>query len=210
MCSYSETKATQILQGKEKAFQWRHSRRLARIYPRAGRADSSNPDPCPFWTCGVQMVALNFQTPDRAVQINHGFFTQNGGCGYVLKPDNMVDGCCFDPRSPSVRHESVTLSVAVLTGRHVGGDVGKSLTPTCLYEWKSVGVRPDCATGVDGRRARFFQSFVGRGVQLRRGSACLRWATATRRRLPPWLAQPKATCSAKWTIPIDCLRNGYR
>ena len=56
------------------------------------RTDSSNFNPIPFWLCGVQMAALNFQTPDKELQFNHGWFTQNGGCGYVLKPDFMVEG----------------------------------------------------------------------------------------------------------------------
>ena len=38
------------------------------------------------------MVALNFQTRDKELQINRGWFRQNGGCGYVLKPDIMTDG----------------------------------------------------------------------------------------------------------------------
>ena len=38
------------------------------------------------------MSALNFQTPDKELQVNRGWFRQNGGCGYVLKPDFMTDG----------------------------------------------------------------------------------------------------------------------
>ena len=32
------------------------------------------------------MVALNFQHPDVDMHLNQGFFRNNGGCGYVLKP----------------------------------------------------------------------------------------------------------------------------
>ena len=35
------------------------------------------------------MVALNFQTVDTYMHLNQGFFRQNGGCGYVLKPSIM-------------------------------------------------------------------------------------------------------------------------
>ena len=38
------------------------------------------------------MSALNFQSPDKELQINQGWFQQNGGCGYVLKPDFMIEG----------------------------------------------------------------------------------------------------------------------
>ena len=34
-----------------------------RTYPKGTRFDSSNYDPTLLWGCGVQMVALNFQTP---------------------------------------------------------------------------------------------------------------------------------------------------
>jgi len=30
------------------------------------------------------MVALNFQTPDLAMQLNQGKFEYNGNCGYVV------------------------------------------------------------------------------------------------------------------------------
>jgi len=37
-----------------------------------------------FWNTGCQMVALNFQTPDLAMQLNQGKFEYNGNCGYVF------------------------------------------------------------------------------------------------------------------------------
>lgn len=37
----------------------------------------------------MQLVALNYQTPDRPMWLNHGFFQRNGKCGYVLKPSVM-------------------------------------------------------------------------------------------------------------------------
>ena len=35
-------------------------------------------------------VALNYQTGGEAMQLNHGRFLDNGGCGYVLKPNFLV------------------------------------------------------------------------------------------------------------------------
>ena len=40
-------------------------RQLVRTYPRGTRFDSSNYDPTLMWGCGVQMAALNFQTPGK-------------------------------------------------------------------------------------------------------------------------------------------------
>ena len=34
-----------------------------RVYPKAGRVDSSNYDPIPAWISGCQLTALNYQTP---------------------------------------------------------------------------------------------------------------------------------------------------
>ena len=36
--------------------------------------------------CLLPLVALNYQTPDEDMHIYKGFFLDNGGCGYVLKP----------------------------------------------------------------------------------------------------------------------------
>ena len=38
-------------------------RQLVRTYPKGVRFDSSNYDPVRMWNCGIQLVALNFQTP---------------------------------------------------------------------------------------------------------------------------------------------------
>ncbi|KAI9350891.1 PLC-like phosphodiesterase [Obelidium mucronatum] len=63
-----------------------HTKHLSRIYPSPLRISSSNPEnPCLFWAAGVQMVALNYQTFDRGMQVNSAIFKGNGGCGYVLK-----------------------------------------------------------------------------------------------------------------------------
>lgn len=55
------------------------------------RIDSSNFNPVIFWSFGIQMVALNYQTEDTALHINTAMFEQNGRCGYVLKPSVMCD-----------------------------------------------------------------------------------------------------------------------
>lgn len=51
---------------------------LSRVYPKGSRMDSSNYDPMPMWNCGCQMVSLNYQTPDRSMQLNEGRFMRNG------------------------------------------------------------------------------------------------------------------------------------
>jgi len=43
-----------------------------------------------FWNTGCQMVALNFQTPDLAMQLNQGKFEYNGNCGYVVFVGDLI------------------------------------------------------------------------------------------------------------------------
>jgi len=70
-----------------------NSEYLSRAYPEGTNITSSNFDPLPLWLSGVQMVALNYQTTDRALLLNDGlFYDYNGGSGYVLKPPELLGG----------------------------------------------------------------------------------------------------------------------
>lgn len=42
-----------------------------------------------FWNAGCQLVALNYQTLDLAMQLNLGIFEYNQRAGYLLKPEFM-------------------------------------------------------------------------------------------------------------------------
>ncbi|TKC51155.1 hypothetical protein EI555_004221 [Monodon monoceros] len=66
-----------------------NKQQLSRIYPKGTRVDSSNYMPQLFWNVGCQLVALNFQTLDVAMQLNAGVFEYNGRSGYLLKPEFM-------------------------------------------------------------------------------------------------------------------------
>ncbi|KAK7830322.1 hypothetical protein U0070_018830 [Myodes glareolus] len=92
---------------------------LTRVYPKGQRVDSSNYDPFRLWLCGSQMVALNFQTADRYMQMNHALFSLNGRTGYVLQPESMRSEK-YDPMPPeSQRKILMTLTVKVLGARHL-------------------------------------------------------------------------------------------
>lgn len=47
-------------------------RMFSRVYPGGLRIASSNYNPVPAWCAGVQMAALNYQTPGLEMQLNHG------------------------------------------------------------------------------------------------------------------------------------------
>ncbi|XP_061406174.1 1-phosphatidylinositol 4,5-bisphosphate phosphodiesterase beta-4-like isoform X1 [Lethenteron reissneri] len=97
-----------------------NKRQMSRIYPRGGRVDSSNYMPQVFWNAGCQMVSLNFQTPDLAMQLNQGKFEYNGFCGFLLKPDFMRrPDRTFDPFSETPVDGVIagTCSVQVISGQ---------------------------------------------------------------------------------------------
>ena len=56
-----------------------------RVYPAGMRIDSSNFNPVSVWSCGIQMVAMNYQTiTDANLHLHSAMFS--GTPGYVLKP----------------------------------------------------------------------------------------------------------------------------
>ncbi|XP_029467242.1 1-phosphatidylinositol 4,5-bisphosphate phosphodiesterase gamma-1 isoform X2 [Rhinatrema bivittatum] len=121
MSSFPETKAEKYVNKvKGKKFLQYNRLQLSRIYPKGQRLDSSNYDPLPMWICGSQLVALNFQTADKPMQMNQALFTSSGKCGYVLQPASMRDEA-FDPFDKySLRIvEPLTISIEVLGARHL-------------------------------------------------------------------------------------------
>ncbi|NXH49065.1 PLCG1 phosphodiesterase, partial [Dicaeum eximium] len=123
MSSFPETKAEKYAnRSKGKKFLQYNRRQLSRIYPKGQRLDSSNYDPLPMWICGSQLVALNFQTPDKPMQLNQALFMLGGRSGYVLQPDIMRDET-FDPFDKNslkiVEPITVQLQVSILGARHL-------------------------------------------------------------------------------------------
>ena len=101
-----------------------------------------------FWLSGVQIAAINFQKPEKELQINQGWFLRNGGCGYVLKPTCMTKGC-FE--TPPFSNESMLLSVSVISGRHLNGmqNGSKRKSPTdTVVKVEIIGHPEDRAVGI--------------------------------------------------------------
>ncbi|XP_057558627.1 1-phosphatidylinositol 4,5-bisphosphate phosphodiesterase gamma-1 isoform X1 [Hippopotamus amphibius kiboko] len=121
MSSFPETKAEKYVnKAKGKKFLQYNRLQLSRIYPKGQRLDSSNYDPLPMWICGSQLVALNFQTPDKPMQMNQALFLAGGHCGYVLQPSVMRDEA-FDPFDKSSLRglEPCAICIEVLGARHL-------------------------------------------------------------------------------------------
>ncbi|XP_019146092.2 1-phosphatidylinositol 4,5-bisphosphate phosphodiesterase delta-4 isoform X1 [Corvus cornix cornix] len=72
--------------------------------------------------CHLPPVALNFQTAGTEMDLCDGLFSQNGCCGYVLKPPFMRDEeTLFNPSDPSSREGPgpITLTIQVISGQQL-------------------------------------------------------------------------------------------
>lgn len=135
MSSFPETKAEkQFLQQNTMLFLSYHRNQISRVYPKGQRLDSSNFNPMPFWNVGSQMIALNYQTGDRAMQLNQAKFRDNGQCGYLLKPSFMLNEG-FDPNNPNTISplEEKLVKIRIIAARHLFRG-GKCSNPLVVVE----------------------------------------------------------------------------
>ncbi|XP_019690168.1 1-phosphatidylinositol 4,5-bisphosphate phosphodiesterase zeta-1 isoform X3 [Felis catus] len=115
--SIGETEARKLLKLRAHEFVLHTRRFITRIYPKATRTDSSNFNPQEFWNIGCQMVALNFQTPGLPMDLQNGKFLDNGGSGYILKPQFLRDiKTQFNPNKPPNQSDPVTLTIRLISG----------------------------------------------------------------------------------------------
>uniref|UniRef100_F7CZJ3 Phosphoinositide phospholipase C n=1 Tax=Ornithorhynchus anatinus TaxID=9258 RepID=F7CZJ3_ORNAN len=149
--SFSETRAHQILQQKPAHYLRFNQHQLSRVYPSSYRVDSSNYNPQPFWNAGCQMVALNYQSEGRMLQLNRAKFNANGNCGYVLKPKCMCQGI-FNPNSedPLPGQLKKQLVLRIISGQQLPkprdsmlGDRGEIIDP--FVEVEIIGLPVDCS-----------------------------------------------------------------
>ncbi|XP_073723559.1 1-phosphatidylinositol 4,5-bisphosphate phosphodiesterase eta-2a [Misgurnus anguillicaudatus] len=148
--SMSETKAHQLMQQKPAPFIRFNQRQLTRIYPSPYRVDSSNFNPQPFWNAGCHLVALNYQSEGRVLQLNRAKFSCNGNCGYIQKPVSMCEGS-FNPFSedplPGLLKKQLVLKI--ISGQQLPkpkdsmlGDRGEIIDP--FVEVEIIGLPVDC------------------------------------------------------------------
>ncbi|KAK1790154.1 hypothetical protein P4O66_014071 [Electrophorus voltai] len=114
--SFKEGDAMKLAEKSANEYILHNEGKLSRIYPSGFRTDSSNYNPVPLWNAGCQIVALNFQTPCTEMDLNQGLFSQNGMCGYVLKPfflrhrDSEFDPITLN-RGPWLKHTEFRVMV---------------------------------------------------------------------------------------------------
>ncbi|XP_062348585.1 1-phosphatidylinositol 4,5-bisphosphate phosphodiesterase zeta-1 [Cinclus cinclus] len=118
--SIGESVARKLVRTSAKEFISHTTRFITRIYPKGTRMNSSNYNPQEFWNVGCQMVALNFQTLGPQMELQDGKFLDNGGCGYVLKPEFLRDrNTTFTPRNVGAHSKPMSLSIRLISGHQL-------------------------------------------------------------------------------------------
>ena len=214
MHSFSENKVRALARRTDR-LQWAifNQSHMSRTYPAGSRIDSSNYLPILPWALGCQMVSLNFQTPDTGLLLNDGRFRENGGCGYVLKPDELLQLQAPARKKPP---KPLKLTIRVLSG-HCLPKPRKKDNSSCIDPYVRVavfdvknGVKEDAVTyqtGVvynngfnpiwnEGRMKFTVENWVSGMLQL----------TIFDKASPPSSDEFVATAA----IPISCLREGLR
>uniref|UniRef100_A0A8C4QWH7 Phosphoinositide phospholipase C n=1 Tax=Eptatretus burgeri TaxID=7764 RepID=A0A8C4QWH7_EPTBU len=171
VCSIGELQALRLATERHDDFLRYNKRCLSRVYPSPQRTDSSNLSPMDFWKCGCQLISLNVQTPGLMLDLGLGWFRQNGGCGYVLRPSVMREEVAYfraDTREMCPGLAPQILHLKVLSGQNLpkpkgSGTKGDVLDPYIAVEIH--GIPADCAdrrtktVHHDGDRPIFDESF---------------------------------------------------
>ncbi|XP_077094408.1 1-phosphatidylinositol 4,5-bisphosphate phosphodiesterase beta-4 isoform X2 [Siphateles boraxobius] len=206
MSSFNESVGLGYLRTNAIEFVNYNKRQMSRIYPKGGRVDSSNYMPQIFWNAGCQMVSLNFQTPDLAMQLNQGKFEYNGSCGFLLKPDFMRrPDRMFDPFSetPVDGVIAATCSVQVISGQFLSDKKIGTYVEVDMYGLPTDTIRKEFRTRMvmnNGLNPVYNgESFVFRKVILP-DLAVLRVA----------VYDDNSKLIGQRILPLDGLQSGYR
>ncbi|XP_028835759.1 inactive phospholipase C-like protein 2 isoform X2 [Denticeps clupeoides] len=151
LCSFNEVFAGRCATEYPGDFVNYNKKFLARVYPSPMRIDSSNMNPQDFWKCGCQIVAMNYQTPGLMMDLNIGWFRQNGNCGYVLRPAIMREQVSYFSANTKDSVPGVSpqlLHMKIISGQNVpkpkgSGAKGDIVDPYVYVEIH--GIPADCA-----------------------------------------------------------------
>ncbi|KAL1565796.1 Phosphoinositide phospholipase C 4 [Salvia divinorum] len=95
-------------------------RNILRVYPKGTRFNSSNYKPQVGWLHGAQMIAFNMQGYGRSLWLMQGMFRANGGCGFVKKPDILMNANeVFDPKAKASVKKTLKVKVYMGDGWHL-------------------------------------------------------------------------------------------
>lgn len=107
--SYSESRVAKYFKNHVDYGHWvlYNHKHFSRIYPAGTRVDSSNYEIGEALAAGAQLIALNYQTHDTNMHFYRGKFRENGGCGYVLKPEFLISYPFKLPSPPVTLHITI-------------------------------------------------------------------------------------------------------
>ncbi|XP_007895786.1 inactive phospholipase C-like protein 2 isoform X2 [Callorhinchus milii] len=212
-CSFNEVIASRHANEYPEDFVNYNKRFLARIYPSPMRIDSSNMNPQDFWKCGCQVVAMNFQTPGLMMDLNIGWFRQNGNCGYVLRPAIMREEVSYFSANTKDSVPGVSpqlLHIKIISGQSFpkpkgSGSKGDVVDPYVYVEIH--GIPADCAeqrtktVNQNGENPIFDESFE---FQINLPElAMVRFVVLD----DDYIGDEFI---GQYTIPFECLQPGYR
>ncbi|XP_035213291.1 inactive phospholipase C-like protein 1 isoform X2 [Stegodyphus dumicola] len=212
--SFSEVMASKLSQFSAEDMVNHNKCFLTHVFPNSSRIDSSNYNPLEYWSCGCQLVAMNYQTAGHMMDLYQGWFQQNGNCGYTLKPSFLRDqlclysgGCAKDPL-PGV--EPTILYLKIISAQQLPQPKGASAKASSIDPYVVVqvyGMAIDCAeartrtVSNEGHSPIFDESFEFTVTVPE--LALLRIAVLDDEFIgDDFIGQ--------YTVPLTCLRTGYR
>lgn len=187
---------------------------MTQVLPDFSRVDSSNVNPLDFWNCGIQLVAMNYQTAGPMMDLYRGWFdNQNGSCGYVLKPAFLRDRfCLFNARRkdslPGI--DPLCFRLKIISSQQLPRPRGASSKATAIDPYVTVqifGVSADCAeartrtVSNEGNSPIFDESFEF-NISVPE-LALLRFVVLDDDYI-------NDDFIGQYTLPIECMQTGYR
>ncbi|XP_055747473.1 inactive phospholipase C-like protein 2 [Salvelinus fontinalis] len=213
MCSFNEVDANRFANEFPEDFVCYNKRFLSRVYPTPMRIDASNMNPQDFWKCGCQIVAMNYQTPGLMMDLNLGWFRQNGNCGYVLRPAIMREEVSYfsaNARESLPGVSAQLLHIKVISGQNLPKPRGSAAKGDVVepYIYAEIhGIPADCAeqrtktVSQNGDNPVFDESFE---FQINLPElAALRFVVLD----DDYIGDEFI---GQYTIPFECLQPGYR
>mmetsp|Transcript_3745 Transcript_3745/g.6571 ORF Transcript_3745/g.6571 Transcript_3745/m.6571 type:complete len:599 (+) Transcript_3745:129-1925(+) len=104
---------------------------------------SATDKPSTYWSCGFQLVAVNRSLKGLHLQVNEGFFLQNGHLGYVLKPSPIQSITSSFKIKPGAEGTPCKLRIVVISVKPVSKASSYSRNLAAVLE--ILGMPHDCA-----------------------------------------------------------------
>ena len=86
-----------------------------------------------MWAAGAQLVALNYQTKDKAMHHNMGMFRNNGNCGYILKPNYLLPSG-MSMTDANAKSPGMMLTVTVISASSLPNPVSSQLSNSDIID----------------------------------------------------------------------------